>query len=258
MTVTKRKAVWLMVKKGFLDMLPLNLAVLPWGILCGSLAIQRDFSVLEALLMPLVVFAGSAQLVAIELMANNASLATILFTTFVISSRHFLYGLALRDKLKVLPTRWRYSLGFLLTDELFALSGNSKAFVGKLRLIYALVAGGSFYLFWLLWNITGIVAGSYLPDLTQLGLDFAIAVTFIALVVPTVTNLPMVITVAVAALLSVLFKLLHFELDLVAAAIIAMYCGYLTDRWQCRRRLTAQSLIASKELSKMKNNGDES
>lgn len=258
MTVTKRKAVWLMVKKGFLDMLPLNLAVLPWGILCGSLAIQRDFSVLEALLMPLVVFAGSAQLVAIELMANNASLATILFTTFVISSRHFLYGLALRDKLKVLPTRWRYSLGFLLTDELFALSGNSKAFVGKLRLIYALVAGGSFYLFWLLWNVTGIVAGSYLPDLTQLGLDFAIAVTFIALVVPTVTNLPMVITVAVAALLSVLFKLLHFELDLVAAAIIAMYCGYLTDRWQCRRRLSNQSLIASKELSKMKNNGDES
>ena len=258
MTVTKRKAVWLMVKKGFLDMLPLNLAVLPWGILCGSLAIQRDFSVLEALLMPLVVFAGSAQLVAIELMANNASLATILFTTFVISSRHFLYGLALRDKLKVLPTKWRYSLGFLLTDELFALSGNSKAFVGKLRLIYALVAGGSFYLFWLLWNVTGIVAGSYLPDLTQLGLDFAIAVTFIALVVPTVTNLPMVITVAVAGLLSVLFKLLHFELDLVAAAIIAMYCGYLTDRWQCRRRLTAQSLIASKELSKMKNNGDES
>ncbi len=258
MTVTKRKAVWLMVKKGFLDMLPLNLAVLPWGILCGSLAIQRDFSVLEALLMPLVVFAGSAQLVAIELMANNASLATILFTTFVISSRHFLYGLALRDKLKVLPTKWRYSLGFLLTDELFALSGNSKAFVGKLRLIYALVAGGSFYLFWLLWNVTGIVAGSYLPDLTQLGLDFAIAVTFIALVVPTVTNLPMVITVAVAALLSVLFKLLHFELDLVVAAIIAMYCGYLTDRWQCRRQLSNQSLIASKELSKMKNNGDES
>ena len=258
MTVTKRKAVWLMVKKGFLDMLPLNLAVLPWGILCGSLAIQRDFSVLEALLMPLVVFAGSAQLVAIELMANNASLATILFTTFVISSRHFLYGLALRDKLKVLPTKWRYSLGFLLTDELFALSGNSKAFVGKLRLIYALVAGGSFYLFWLLWNVTGIVAGSYLPDLTQLGLDFAIAVTFIALVVPTVTNLPMVITVAVAALLSVLFKLLNFELDLVAAAIIAMYCGYLTDRWQCRRRLTTQSLIASNELSKVKNNGDES
>ncbi|WP_085297763.1 AzlC family ABC transporter permease [Cognaticolwellia mytili] len=258
MSLTKRDAAWLMTKKGFLDMLPLNLAVLPWGILCGSLAIQRDFSVLEALLMPLVVFAGSAQLVAIELMANNASLATVLFTTLVISSRHFLYGLALRDKLKVLPTSWRYSLGFLLTDELFALSGNSKAFVGKLRLIYALVAGGSFYLFWLLWNVTGIVAGSYLPDLTQLGLDFAIAVTFIALVVPTVTNFPMLITVFVAALLSVLFKLLHFELDLVAAAIIAMYCGYLTDRWQCRNQLAKHGLSTKKALNDINKGGGKS
>ncbi|MGB1263035.1 MAG: AzlC family ABC transporter permease [Cognaticolwellia sp.] len=230
MAITKRKARWLMAQKGFLDMLPLNLAVLPWGILCGSLAIQRDFSALEAILMPLLVFAGSAQLVAIELIANNASLATILFTTFIISSRHFLYGLALRDKLKVLPNQWRYGLGFLLTDELFALSSHRKAFVGQLRLIYALFAGGSFYLFWLLWNITGVIAGSYLPDLTHLGLDFAIAVTFIALVIPSIINLPILVTVIVAALLSVVFKLMAFELDLVAAALIAMYCGYLTER----------------------------
>ena len=231
MALSKRKARWLMAQKGFLDMLPLNLAVLPWGILCGSLAIQRDFSALEAMLMPLIVFAGSAQLVAIELIANNASLATILFTTFIISSRHFLYALALRDKLKILPSKWRYGLGFLLTDELFALSSHSKAFVGQLRLIYALFAGGSFYLFWLLWNLTGVIAGSYLPDLTHLGLDFAIAVTFIALVIPTIINLPILVTVLVAALLSVLFKLMQFELDLVAAAMIAMYCGHLTDRF---------------------------
>lgn len=229
--MTKNSARWLMAKKGFLDMLPLNLAVLPWGILCGSLAIQRDFSALEAILMPLVVFAGSAQLVAIELIANNASLATILFTTFIISSRHFLYALALRDKLKVLPTKWRYGLGFLLTDELFALSSHSKSFIGQLRLIYALIAGGSFYVFWLLWNITGVIAGSYLPDLTALGLDFAIAVTFIALVVPTIINLPILVTVIVAAVLSVAFKLMQFELDLVAAALIAMFCGYLTERY---------------------------
>lgn len=238
MALTKKQARLLMVRKGFLDMLPLNLAVLPWGILCGSLAVQRDFSALEAILMPLIVFAGSAQLVAIELMANNASLATILFTTFIISSRHFLYALALRDKLKVLPSNWRYGLGFLLTDELFALSGHNKALVGQLRLVYALVAGGSFYLFWLLWNITGIVAGSYLPDLTELGLDFAIAVTFIALVVPTIINFPILVTVIVAGVLSVLFKLMAFELDLVAAALIAMYCGYLTERFQQKKLST--------------------
>lgn len=257
MSLTKKQAAWIMAKKGFLDMLPLNLAVLPWGILCGSLAIQRDFTPLEALLMPLIVFAGAAQLIAIELIANNASLATILFTTFVISSRHFLYGLALRDKMKVLPTRWRYSLGFLLTDELFALSGNSKAFVGKLRLIYALIAGGSFYFSWLLWNIVGVIAGSYLPDLTNLGLDFAIAVTFIALVIPTVVTLPIFVTVVVAGGLSVIFKLMQLEVDLVAAAVLAMYCGYSTERWQCRRKLMSQNNTRSKELTQVIENKDE-
>ncbi len=227
MTFNRKQAYIKMVQKGVLAMLPLNLAVLPWGILCGSLAIQRGFTVPEAIMMPLLVFAGAVQLVVIELINDNAPLATILFTTFIISSRHFLYGLALRDKLKDLPFKWRGSLGFLLTDELFALSGAANAYQGKLKLIYALAAGGSFYLCWLLWNIIGIIAGSYLPDLTSIGLDFAIAVTFIALVIPSITNLAMLVTVVVAGFLSVVFKLMDWELGLVIASLIAMYCGYL-------------------------------
>jgi 4-azaleucine resistance transporter AzlC len=226
------KTVLRIVVKGFMDMMPLNLAVIPWGILCGSLAIQRDFSVLEALLMPLIVFAGSAQLVATELIGGNAPLATILFTTFIISSRHFLYGLSLRDKMKVLPNRWRYPLGFLLTDELFALSTHSRAFKGKVRLIYALASGGSFYLCWLLWNIIGIFAGSYLPDLTSLGLDFAIAVTFIALVIPSIKNGSILVSVIVSGLCSVIFKLLGWELDLVLSALMGMLAGYYVLRYQ--------------------------
>lgn len=216
------------IKKGIIAMMPLNLAVLPWGILCGSLAIQRGFTPFEAILMPALVFAGAVQLVVIELINDNTPLLTILFTAFIISSRHFLYGLALRDRIKNLPFKWRSSLGFLLTDELFALSTDTKALKGKIRLVYALAAGGSFYIFWLIWNIIGIIAGSYLPDLTNMGLDFAIAVTFIALVIPTISNLAMLITVVVAGFLSVLFKLLNWELGLVFASLIAMYCGYLT------------------------------
>lgn len=224
-------------------MMPLNLAVLPWGILCGSLAIQRGFTPLESILMPALVFAGSVQLVVIELMNNNTPLATILFTAFIISSRHFLYGLALRDKIKNLPLKWRASLGFLLTDELFAFSGSENFLKGKLKLVYAVAAGASFYFCWLLWNLIGIVAGSYLPDLTNLGLDFAIAVTFIALVIPTITNLAMFITVVVAGVLSVIFKLLAWDLGLVIASITAMYCGYLTVNIQAKNKKSKEMSI---------------
>lgn len=216
--------------KGFLDMLPLCLAVIPWGVLCGSLAIQNGFTAIETQAMSLLVFAGSAQLVAIELIAGNTPLLTILFTTFIISSRHFLYGLAVRHKVIAQPLRWRLPVSFVLTDELFAFSHHRKAYKTKIRLIYALSAGFSFYIAWNIWTLLGILAGTILPDLTHLGLDFAIAATFIALVIPGITNLASLITVIVAGISATLLKSSGFELWLVCSALLAMCTGYFTAR----------------------------
>ena len=207
-------------------MLPLSFAVLPWGILFGSLAVQRGFDWLEAQLFSGIVFGGAVQIVTVELMANNASLFTVLFSAFVISSRHFLYGLALRERLSIKPLRWRLGLGFLLTDELFALSGDRRAYRNRFRLYYALGAGVSFYLAWNLWTFIGIFAGTSLPDLTELGLDFAIAATFIALVLPDIKTLASFSASVVAGVASVTFTLWEFDLSLVCAALLAMCVGF--------------------------------
>jgi 4-azaleucine resistance transporter AzlC len=224
------------LKKGTVDMLPLSLAVLPWGILFGSLAVQRGFSWLEAQLFSAIIFGGAVQIVTVELIADNASLITVLFSAFVISSRHFLYGLTLRDRLSPKPMRWRLGLGFLLTDELFAVSGDRRAYKTRFRLYYALGAGGSFYFAWNLWTFAGIVAGASLPDLTELGLDFAIAATFIALVVPEIKSLATLVSVLVATVAGVVFSLWQFELGLVCAALLAMLTGYVTGRNEGRLR----------------------
>ena len=226
---SSRRGLMAALKKGAIDMLPLSLAVLPWGVLFGSLAVQRGFSWLEAQLFSAVIFGGAVQIVTVELIADQASLLTVLFSAFVISSRHFLYGLTLRERLSPKPLRWRLGLGFLLTDELFALSGDRRAYQNKFRLYYALGAGGSFYLAWNLWTFIGIVGGASLPDLTELGLDFAIAATFIALVVPETKSLATLVSVLVAAISAVAFSLWHFELGLVCAAVVAMFAGYFTD-----------------------------
>ena len=207
-------------------MLPLSFAVLPWGILFGSLAVQRGFDWLEAQLFSGIVFGGAVQIVTVELMANNASLFTVLFSAFVISSRHFLYGLALRERLSIKPLRWRLGLGFLLTDELFALSGDRRAYRNRFRLYYALGAGVSFYLAWNLWTFIGIFAGTSLPNLTELGLDFAIAATFIALVLPGIKTHASFAAAVVAGVTSVTFTLWEFDLSLVCAALLAMCVGF--------------------------------
>ena len=226
----KSRMVKLATIRGIVDMLPLSLAVLPWGILFGSLAVQRGFSWLEAQMFSGIIFGGAVQIVTVELIADNSSLLTVLFTAFVISSRHFLYGLSLRERMIQHPLRWRVPLGFLLTDELFALSGHRRAYTGKVRLYYGLAAGGSFYLAWNLWTFVGIVAGASLPDLTDLGLDFAIAATFIALVVPGIKSLAMLAAAVTGAVSSILFPLWDFELGLICAALLAMTAGFTVSK----------------------------
>jgi 4-azaleucine resistance transporter AzlC len=228
--VANKIAFW----KGQVDMLPLNLAVIPWGILCGSLAVQNGFSPLEAQLMSLLVFAGSAQLVAIELIAKNTPLLTLLITVFIISARHFLYGLSVRHKVIAQPLKTRLPISFVLTDELFAFSHHPKAYQTKARLLYALSAGFSFYVFWNIWTLIGVIAGSLLPDLTHLGLDFAIAATFIALVIPSIRNMPTLATVVTAAITSTTFKAMELELWLVMSALVSMFVGYWLSKGETK------------------------
>ncbi len=225
--------------KATVDMLPFSLAVLPWGLLVGSLAIQRGFSPLEAQLSSVLMFSGAAQLVAIELIGENGSLLTLMLTTFIISSRHFLYGLTLRDRLKVLPFKSRLPAGFLLTDQAFALAMSTKAFNTPLNIVYGLAAGFSFYFAWNVWTFIGIVAGGFLPDLTNIGLDFAIAVTFISLVVPTIKSRSALVAVVVAGTVSVVLKLAQFELSLIVAGFLGMFAGFATSVFDKKQSITA-------------------
>ena len=138
------KGVQTALRKGVVDMLPLSFAVLPWGILFGSIAVQRGFSWFEAQMFSALIFGGAVQIVTVELIADNVSLLTILFTAFVISSRHFLYGLSLRERLSPQPLKWRLGLGFLLTDELFAVSGAPSCLSRSAAVILCLGCGRQF------------------------------------------------------------------------------------------------------------------
>ena len=101
-------------------MLPLSVAVIPWGILAGSAAINAGLSVMQAVGMSALVFAGAAQLVSLSMLMTGASLLSILITVFFLTSQHFIYALSLREEVKPWSLKRRLSIGFLLTDELYA------------------------------------------------------------------------------------------------------------------------------------------
>ncbi len=78
--------------QGTIAMMPLSLAVVPWGFLAGSFAIDSGLSPLEGQAMSAILFAGAAQLVAMGMIKSGATLLAMVITIFFITSRHFLYG----------------------------------------------------------------------------------------------------------------------------------------------------------------------
>ncbi|MFF7705784.1 AzlC family ABC transporter permease [Pseudomonas sp. NPDC007930] len=217
-------------RQGALAIVPLSLACAPWGLLAGSLAIDAGLSPAQGQGLSAFVFAGAAQLVAIGMLKGGANLLSILLTTALLTSQHLLYGLHMRAHLGGLPARWRLGLGFLLTDEFFALTSHHTPQV--FNRWYALGVGLTFYLAWNAFTLAGIAVGKSLPGLAGLGLDFTIAATFIALITPQVRNLPSALCVVVALLGSVLLNYWHVEAALVLSGLAGMVAGYACKRFQ--------------------------
>ncbi len=211
--------------RGTVDMVPLMVAVIPWGILVGAYGIESGLTALETQALSLFVFAGTSQLVAIGMMEAGAGFLSILITTLLITSRHLLYSMALRNSIKGLSLRWRSTLGFLLTDELFV---NTQREDLAFNRWYALGGGFSFYLAWNLATLFGVIAGEVMPDLTHMGLDFAVVATFIAIVVPMVKSRSVLACVIVSTLVSVYCSLQELQMGLLISIAAGMAAGYLS------------------------------
>ncbi len=204
--------------------MPLSIAVIPWGILAGSLAVEAGLFDIQAQAVSAIVFAGSVQLVGMGLIKAGASLTTLLITTLFLTSRHLLYSATMRTRISHLPVHQRLILGFLLTDELFAVCSHQTR--KQFNFWYAFGAGFSFYFIWQLASLSGIILGQSIPDLDQYGLDFAVAATFIAIVLPTIKKLSVLVTVIIALILSVVLSVLEIEGGIIYSSLIAMSFGY--------------------------------
>ncbi len=210
--------------RGVILTLPLSIAVIPWGILAGSLAVEAGLIDFQAQAVSAIIFAGSVQLVGMGLIKAGASLTTLLLTTLFLTSRHLLYSATMRSRISHMPIHRRLLLGFLLTDELFAVCSHQTR--KEFNFWFAFGAGFSFYLIWQMATLGGILLGKSIPNLDQYGLDFAVAATFIAIVLPTIKKLSVLITVVIALVFSVIFSVLNIEGGIIYSSLIAMSCGY--------------------------------
>ncbi|ADZ91501.1 AzlC family ABC transporter permease [Marinomonas mediterranea] len=218
-------------KKGFIASIPMMVGGMPFGLLFGSLVSANDLPIWVAIAMSSLVYAGSAQFVAIGMIALGAPVWVIILTTFFVNLRHLLYSADLVKFVKHLPIRLRLFLGFGLIDETYAAVRpmyQDKAFVLKGHQVYI----GSFLSFYIMWNITtivGVLAGELIPGMSEWGLEFAMVATFIGIISPYLKNVPYTLAFVGAGFSSIVLIDLPNQLGLVVAALVGVTLGSVSE-----------------------------
>lgn len=219
---------------GARDTLPMIVGAAPFGMIFGTLVAAGPLAAWQGQLMSMSVYAGSSQFIAVGLVAGHASLLVIWLTTLIVNLRHMLYGATLLPHVAHLPARWRWTLGFLMTDETFAVMNGYYRTHADARHghWYFLGSGLAMYGNWQLWTLIGLLFGAVFPQLQSLGLDFAMVATFIAIVVPQLNRVPHLAAAIAAGAFAVLLKDLPYKLGLMTAVLIGVAVGMALLRWR--------------------------
>jgi 4-azaleucine resistance transporter AzlC len=173
---------WAGVRHGFRRTILVGVSIFAYGLVFGVLARQAGLSLMEALLMSSLVFAGSSQFAVLGLWTAPLPALTIILTTLIINLRHILMGAALRPWFSSLPLFRRYATMFLLNDESWALTMAERA-RGYRDAAFLLGSGIVSFISWNAATLVGGLLGNTIQDPSQWGLDFAFTAVFIALLV---------------------------------------------------------------------------
>lgn len=223
---------------GMKDTIPMIVGAIPFGLIFGAYAItESGLSAGAVMGLSLFVFAGSSQFIGAQLVTQGLAMGIIILTTLVINLRHALYGASLAPYIGRFPQRWLLPLAFWLTDETYAvvIRRYQQNDDSPYKHWYHLGSSVLMYVNWNLCTAIGILAGQQVEGLGQLGLDFAMVVTFTGIIVPLIIDRPMLICAVVAAVTAVLANELPNKLGLMLAAVLGIMAGFLVETWQINK-----------------------
>jgi 4-azaleucine resistance transporter AzlC len=213
--------------------IPLLIGVFPFGMIYGALALNAGLSTLASQMMSSMVFAGSAQFITAQLVHDAAPAFVIIVTIAVVNLRHMLYSASLAPYLHDLSFRWKALLSYLLTDEAYAptiIKYERDGGAGPVSHWFLLGAGFSLWFTWQVSTALGIFLGAAIPE--DWPLDFALPLTFIAMVVPILKNRPMVASALSAGVVALLAFSLPYKLGIILAALTGILVGTILESRQ--------------------------
>jgi 4-azaleucine resistance transporter AzlC len=224
---------------GIRAQLPILLGVAPFGMIYGVLARSAGLPPEIAQAMSSIVFAGSSQFIGTTLFRESAPFVVIVLTTFVVNLRHALYSASLAPYVESLSLRWKFLAAYLLTDEGYAVGivrYQQRERSGEREYSDHFYYLGSALALWTTWQLStaiGVFFGAQVP--ASWGLDFALPITFIAIMIPALADRPSALAAVVAALVALAAHDLNFKMGLIIAAFSGIIAGLIAERFTKHR-----------------------
>ena len=203
--------------RGIIDVSPLMIPVVPFGLIFGILSIDIGFSPLATMGMSLIIFGGASSLV-------------IISSVGAVNSRHLLYGAVVSEHVSDLKLIWKIIISYFLIDQAFAVSNEYFKKYKEKNKYFHLIGGG--FTCWVVWQTTtflGIILGAAIPE--KLGLSFAIPLTFLAILVNDFRKFINVIVIIVSGLVATLgFNYIPYKAYVIVAALAGLFTAFILTK----------------------------
>ncbi len=213
------------LRAGAIAVSPVLLGIIPFGVAVGVVNVEAGYGIAEAIDHSTMIFAGASQIAAIDLLADGTAPAVVVLTVLVINLRMLMYGASLAPHLAEQSLRRRAFGAYALTDQAFAMSIDRyrEPMDADSRYWFFLGTAVSLWLPWQLATVAGAIVGGAIPDSVPLG--FAVPITFLALLVPAMTDRATVAAATTSALVATVGAGLPSNLGMLLGALSGIAVG---------------------------------
>jgi predicted branched-subunit amino acid permease len=235
MTITTVKSAYL---KGIADGAPFILVIIPFASLFGLIATEAGLNVFEALTFSVVVIAGAAQFTALQLMQENAPTIVVLASALAVNLRMAMYSASLTPWIGKAPLWQRALAAYLTVDQSYVVSvaeyeRNPTLSVPQ-RMGYFFGAVTPIVPLWYAFTVVGAYIGARVPE--SWALDFAIPITFLAMIAPMFRTIAHVVAAFVAVVVSLVAVGMPYSLGVIIAGAAGMIAGAAVEAWVEREK----------------------
>lgn len=219
-----------MYLQGAKAILPILTGVIPFGLVMGTVASNAQLDLMQTMGMNIIIFAGASQLAALDLMTQNTTSAVIIATGLIINLRFMLYSAAFSPLVKSSGFLIKALCAYSLTDQTYSVTvaNEDKLNNNTESLQFYIGASIPMIFTWQAAVLLGFVFGNFAPE--SLSLDYAVPLSFIALVLPTMKNRNYIYVAMFASVISILLKPMPYNLGLLTSGLLSLALGAYLSR----------------------------